>query len=263
MKKILIIGKKSFIGSHLYTFLNKFLPVRILSYKDLILNDLKNYDYIINCAIHPNYFKYKYNDKFDIDIKIAKFIKKFTSKYIFLNTRKIYNQKFNIKEGANCTPIDNYSKNKLKTEKKLLKIIKKHRLISLRVSNILGKRKFLKNKRSHNLFLDNFIKYRKLNKVIKLNDCYKDFITIDFFNEVIYKIINKNIVGIFNLSLGKNIYVSEIVRWLDPNFSKKIQFNFNNRNKSSFTLNNKKLLKKIKIKISKEQVKSFCKKIFK
>ena len=100
------------------------MSVRILSYRDLILTDLKNYDYIINRAIHPNYFKYKYNDKFVIDIKIAKFIKKFKSKYIFLNNRKIYNKKFNIKEGANCTPIDNYSKNKLKTEKKLLKIKK-------------------------------------------------------------------------------------------------------------------------------------------
>jgi nucleoside-diphosphate-sugar epimerase len=262
MKKILIIGKSSFIGSHLYLFLKKFFFVRILSYKDLISKNLDNFDYIINCSLHPNYSKLKYNKKFDIDLKIINKIKNYNSKYIFFNTRKIYGPKFNIKENFFYRPVDNYSKNKLKTEKLLLKVIKS-RLISLRISNILGKRRFLKNNRAHNLFLDNFIKYRKAGKVIRFDDCYKDFVTIDYFNKVIFKIIEKNITGIYNLSLGKKIYVSEIVEWLDPDFSKKIVFNYKNRDKYSFTLNNKKLLKKIKIKISKNQVRNFCKKIFK
>jgi nucleoside-diphosphate-sugar epimerase len=262
MKKILIVGKKSFVGSHLYIFLKNFFYVKIFSYKDLIDKNLHHFDFIINCSIHPNYSQYKYKKKFDIDIQIAEKIRKYNSKYIFLNTRKIYKQKFNIKENSYCDPIDNYSKNKLKTEKQLLTIIKKNRLISLRISNILGKRKFLKNKRAHDLFLDNFIKYRKSGRFIAFKDCYKDFITIDFFNNVILKIIEKDIVGIYNLSLGKKIYLSEIVKWLDPNFSKYIEFKYDNSDKYSFTLNNQKLLKKIKIRISKNQVKNFCKKIF-
>ena len=76
------------------------------------------------------------------------------------------------------------------------------------------------------------------------------------------KIIKKDIVGIYNLSLGKKIYLSEIVKWLDPNFSKYIQFKYDNSDKYSFTPNNQKLLKKIKIRISKNQVKNFCKRIF-
>ena len=263
MKKILIVGKKGFIASHLYIFLKKKFNVKIFSFKELINKNLDSFDYIINCSIHPNYVRYKYNSKFDIDIKIAEKIIKNNSKYIFLNTRKIYKQKFNIKENSSCNPIDNYSKNKLQTEKRLLKIIKKNRLISLRISNILGKRIFFKNKRGHDLFLDNFIKYKNSGKIIRFNDCYKDFVTIDYFNKVILKIIEKDIIGVYNLSLGKKIYLSEIVRWLDPNFSKNIQFNCNNRDKDSFTLNNQKLLKKIKIRISKNQVMNFCKKIFK
>lgn len=262
MKKVLIIGKKSFIGSHLYSYLKNFLDVKILSFKNIVFNDLDYFDYIINCSIHPSYVKLKYNKKFDIDLKIVNKIKNYNSKYIFLNTRKIYKQKFNIKENFYYNPIDNYSKNKLKTEKKIIKMIKS-RLISLRISNILGRRKFLKNKRAHNLFLDNFIKYRKEGKAIRFKDCFKDFITVDYFNKVILKIIKKNITGIYNLSLGKKIYLSEIVKWLDPHFSKKIQFNYKDRDKFSFTLNNNKLIKKIKIKISKSQVRNFCKKIFK
>jgi nucleoside-diphosphate-sugar epimerase len=262
MKKVLIVGKKSFIGSNLHDYLKNFCEVKIFSFKDLVYEDLDNFDYIINCSIHPYYSTLKYNKNFDLDLKIARRLKKNSSKYIFLNTRKIYKQKFNIKETYHCNPIDNYSKNKFKTEKKLIKIMKS-RLISLRISNILGKRKFLKNKRAHNLFLDNFIKYKKHGKTIKFNDCYKDFITIDYFNKVILKIIKKKITGIYNLSLGKKIYLSEIVRWLDPDFSKKIQFNYKDKDKYSFTLNNKKLLKKIKINISKYQVMNFCKKMFK
>ena len=262
MKKILIVGKKSFTGSHLYNYLKNFYYVKIFSFKDLVYKNLDNFDYIINCSIHPNYSRHKYNKRFDIDLKIISKLKKNNSKYIFLNSRKIYKQKFNIKENFYFNPIDNYSKNKLKTEKKLIKIMKS-RLVSLRISNILGRRNFLKNKRAHNLFLDNFIKYRKYGKTIRFNDCFKDFITIDYFNKVIFKIIEKNITGIYNLSLGKKIYLSEIVRWLDPHFSKKIQFNYKNRDKYSFTLNNDKLIKKIKIKISKNQVRNFCKKIFK
>jgi nucleoside-diphosphate-sugar epimerase len=262
MKKILIIGKKSFLGSHLYNFLNPIFYVKIISYKYLTTKDLNNFDFIINCALHPNYSRLKYNKKFDIDLKIIDRIKKNNSKYIFLNTRKIYRPKFNIKENSFLKPIDNYSKNKLKTEKIILKRLK-NRLISLRISNVLGKRNFKKNRRSHDLFLDKFIEYKKMNKIIRFNDCYKDFITIDYFNNVMQKIIEKNIVGIYNLSLGKKIYLSEIVKWLDIDFSKNIKFNKEMNCSNSFTLNNKKLLKRIKIKISKKQVKNFCRKLFK
>jgi nucleoside-diphosphate-sugar epimerase len=262
MIKILIVGKKSFIGSYLYSYLKKLFYVKIISFKNLSNKNLNNFDYIINCSIHPNYSRYKYNKNFDLDLKICKRILKNTTKYIFLNTRKIYKQKFNIKENSNLNPIDNYAKNKLKTEIILSKIIKK-RLISLRISNILGKRKFLKNRRVHNLFLDNFIKYRKCNKVIEFKDSYKDFITIDYFNKVIAEIINKNVVGTYNLSLGQKVYMSEVIKWLDTKSNKYIKLDFNNSQSNSFTLNNTKLAKKIKISISKREVMNFCKKIFK
>ena len=75
------------------------------------------------------------------------------------------------------------------------------------------------------------------------------------------KIIKKKIHGIFNVSLGKKIFISEIVNWIDIEFYKRIKFI--KKQNDSFTLSNKKLLNKIKITITKNQVKAFCKKLIK
>ena len=71
--------------------------------------------------------------------------------------------------------------------------------------------------------------------------------------------INKNIHGTFNVSLGRKVYVSEITKWLNKNYFNNIYFK--KKNTDSFTLSNKKLLKRIPIKINKKQLKNFCKKL--
>ena len=76
---------------------------------------------------------------------------------------------------------------------------------------------------------------------------------------VIKSLINKNINGIFNVSLGKKVYISEIVKWLNKGYYNKLYFK--KINKDSFTLSNTKLLKRISIKINKNQLKNFCKKL--
>ena len=42
-------------------------------------------------------------------------------KFIFMNTRKIYKPKINISEKSKIKPIDQYAKNKIKTENYLKK----------------------------------------------------------------------------------------------------------------------------------------------
>ena len=71
--------------------------------------------------------------------------------------------------------------------------------------------------------------------------------------------IKNDIKGIYNVSTGQKVYISEIVGWLDNNFIKNIKFI--DSQKDSFTLSNKKLLKKIKINLSKKQLRLFCKKL--
>ena len=99
MINILIIGKKSFIGSNLNQYLSKFFKINIYSYEKIIFQNetfFKKYSHIINPSIHPYYMNRKYNEKFDLDLKFIKKFKQINFIYIFLNTRKIYLQKENI-----------------------------------------------------------------------------------------------------------------------------------------------------------------------
>ena len=258
MTKILIIGKKSFIGSNLKKYFSKKIKIDNLSFEQVISKKkyfFKDYSHVINTTIHKNYVKKKYNSKFDFD---RIFINKFSEVsffYIFLNTRKIYKMKENISEHSEIMPLDFYSKNKLITEIFLKKNLKK-KLISLRISNVLGKRIYKKLRNNHKLFFDRFLVLRKKKKISVKND-FKDFITIKQFCWIIEKIINTKISGIYNVSLGKKIYISEILSWLDFRFFKKVKFI--SSTSDSFTLSNKKLLKKIDLKIKKRDVKMFCK----
>ena len=241
----------------------------MVNYKYLLENTsiLKKYNYIINCTYNKFLIEKKYNSKFDHDFIIAKKIKNLNSKYIFLSTRKVYKPRFNTKESNEKKPLCNYSKNKLISEKKVKKILKK-RILILRVSNIIGLPKSHKRK-LHQTFIDQFVKFIKAGYIFENNKIYKDFISIDKFSEIILKIIKLNIVGTYNLSLGKKVYLNKLVEWLNTNNNKKLtklnlKKGFNN---DSFTLNNQKLMKKLKIKNSLTELKKDCitvsRKIFK
>ena len=261
MNKILIIGKKSLLGSHLKQYLSKKFKVDSFSFntlkkKKLIFFD--QYSHVINTSIHPLYARKKYDENFDLDIKFIKRFKKINFYYIFFNTRKIYLLKNNITEKSKIKPLDNYAKNKYKTEVFLKKKLK-NKLISLRISNIIGKRIYKKNRNHHKLFFDNFLNYRKNKKIITVNNDFKDFLSIDQFCLIIFKIIISKINGIYNVSISEKIFISELISWIDKKFFKKV--NFVNNQSDSFTLSNKKLIKKIKIKLKKNQLMNFCKKL--
>lgn len=261
INNILIIGKKGFIGSNLEHYLSKYFHTKKFSFEKIMQKNqsfFDKYDYVINTSIHPKYIKKKYEKKYDLDLRFVSKFKNIKFKYIFLSTRKIYQTKENITEKSILMPNSFYAKNKVVTELFLKKILKR-RLISLRVSNVLGNRIFRNGRQSHKVFLDNFKILRKKKRKIVVNNDFKDFITINQFCKVIKKIIDKNINGTFNVSLGKKIFISELIGWLDKNFLKKIIFS--KTQTDSFTLANKKLLKRIKISLTKNQVKIFCKKI--
>ena len=265
-KKILIIGKNSFLGGHLFAYLKKHFNVSKISYEKfntLSLNLIKKHTHIINCAIHPKYQTKVYEAKYDIDVKISKKIKDTNLKYIFFSTRKVYREKFNIKETSTIETKCNYSKNKIKSEKKLFLLLKKN-LIVLRISNILGLNDNLHTKRKvHKLFLDNYLDFVKKNKKLNFDNGFKDFITVNQFCSIIRKIINSKIHGTYNLSLGKKIYLKEIIEWLGKSKSTKIIINKKVDIKNSFTLSNKKLFSKLNINLEKQSVKNFCNKISK
>ena len=265
-KNILIIGKRSFISLNIFLNLQYKQNLKIFNYKeffDLNSSYIKNFDYIINCSINRRYIKDKYLQKNDLDFKIAKKIEKLSTKMIFLSSRKVYKNKYNLKENDPVGPRCNYSKNKLISENILKKIINKKVLI-LRISNLIGP--YIKNKNKlHKTFIDIFFENIKKGVILKSDKCYKDFLSISKFSQIIDGLVKNNAKGTYNISIGKKIYLKEIVKWLNYHNAKR--YNYVKLNKSSnnesFTLNNQKLMNKINIKNSIDDLKSDCKMISK
>ncbi len=262
MNKTIIIGKRGFLGNSLHKYLRVRTKCRLISFKDFKNNKLKekNYSHIINCSINYNYIKKEYDEKFDNDIKISKLIKGSKVKLIFLSSRKIYKSGPNLKENSKLNPRSNYSKNKLITERKLSKILKK-RLVILRVSNIIGDKS--KSKNLHNTFVDTFFKNAKKGLIFNNKAQYKDFISIEKFNEIMLHVIRKNLNGIYNVSIGRKIKTNSLINWLNYYNKKKCRVKNIKKNQQSFYLNNNKIMKKVRIKNSISDLKNYCLKLSK
>lgn len=266
--RLLIVGDSSFIASNIFYNLKKKIYIKKIKYSKFLKKNklfLSNFNYIVNCSLHKKYVLEKYDKKYDLDYQVLNKIKDLNINYIFLSSRKVYKPKFNIKETNKILPQDNYSKNKLTTENFIKTIIPNNFLI-LRISNVIGKRIFNNNK-SHDLFLDNFMLNIKSNFVLNHKDVFKDFISIDQFTYIFLKIIQKNLKGIFNVSLGKKVYVNEILQWLTSSCKKSLNINnfyYDKKyNSHCFTLNNNKLKQFISVSIKKKDLKMYCLKLSK
>ena len=128
--------------------------------------------------------------------------------------------------------------------------------------------KFFKNKIKLILHISGFPKLTYLRSYFwKRNQkIFKDFISSKKLGHLISKLIKLKAIGTYNLSIGKKIYLDDIIRWLNfynPNSFKIINQDKLNFNKDSFYLNNNKILKKTKIKMTISDLKKDCKKISK
>jgi len=261
--KLLIIGKDGFIASNIFSILKKKIYIRKIKYSDFLIKNKKyfsSFNYIINCSLHKNYVLQKYKKKYDLDYVILNKINNLNINYIFLSTRKVYKPKFNTSENQNVNPVDNYGKNKIITEN-YIKMVRPNNYLILRISNIIGFR-LKNNKKSHTLFFDNFLHSVKSNSLINYNNVFKDFISIDQFAYILLAILNKNLKGTYNVSLGKKIYIIEILKWLTFYCKKNLKLinraQIRNYNFDSFTLSNKKIKNALNIHIKKEDLKTFC-----
>jgi len=256
MKKVLIIGKRGFIGFHLTQYLKKYFYTKNISYRNLtqFKKKLNYFDFIINTSINKKYILNKYDLKFDNDLNISKFVTNDKTIYCFISTRKVYPSKANLKENDKLKPMSHYAKNKMITEKKIRNTLKVNHLI-LRVSNILGNKRFTNS--IHKTFIDIFLKNVQDGIIMDNGKTFKDFISIDKFCEIIRSIINNNVVGTYNVSIGKKVYLNQLVGWLNKFNKKKLITIRNLNNSDSFFLNNKKLRSKIRINFSIESLRKY------
>ena len=261
---LLLIGRKSFISNVLYKKLKSKISLKKISFEEFSSfteKRLKKFSHICNCAIKKAYQQKPYLNKNDIDFQIIKKISKLEIKFIFLSSRKVYNKGKNLKENDKLKPVTNYSKNKVITENKIRKIVPTNHII-LRISNLIGKPKKVKSQRKVSItFIENFFKYLSQNKKIFYENCYKDFLSENQFAYIFTKILmTKNINGTYNLSLGKKVFIKEIINALNKN-QKHNFIEIKKKSKDNFFLNNEKLTKKLKIKIQKKDLLNYCQRI--
>ena len=258
MKRILLIGKRGFLGNYLNKYLSKKFQIKFISFKEIrnLKKTIINYDYIINTSINKNYINKKYHKNFDNDSQISNFLNPKKNTLIFFSSRKVYKSKENIKENSKLKPLSNYSKNKLITENFLKKKLKSNLLI-LRISNIIGFKK--KQKNLHSTFVDMFYEKAKKGFIYDNGKKFKDFLSIKKFSQILEMIIRKDLRGIYNVSIGKKIYLSEIINWLNRYNKKPMKvIRYKSSRNQNFYLNNKKLMSRIKIKNELSELKKEC-----
>jgi len=259
MKRILLVGKRGFLGNYLNKYLRKKFQIKFISFKEIIniKKSIIKYDYIINTSINKKYINNKYHKKFDNDFQISKLLDPKKNTLIFFSSRKVYKSKANIKESDKLNPITNYSKNKLITEN-FLKNKFKSNLLILRISNIIGFK--LKTRKSlHKTFVDLFYEKAKKGFIFDNRNKFKDFLSIQKFSQILVLIIKKDLRGIYNVSIGKKIYLSKIINWLNRYNKKPLRvIKYKSSKNQNFYLNNKKLMSKIKIKNELSELEKEC-----
>ena len=245
---ILIIGKNSFLGSNLSIFFKKkkikFKKIDLKKFVKLKRNYISKFNFIVNSATNNAYMQKSYNTKDDFDLIVARKLKNIKTKLIIFSTGKIYGSGNNLKENSKKKPLGHYGKNKLITESKMLQICKN--VLIFRLSNIVGKKNVNNYRKITNLFFDDIRKNLKKNIIIiPSKNYYKDFLLIEDFVKIVHLSMVKNISGIFNLSSNHKIYIQDLAKWISNETGATILYI--NKKTDSFTLNNKKLLNKLKI----------------
>ena len=76
MKRILLVGKRGFLGNYLNKYLSKKFQIKFISFKEIknLKKTIIKYDYIINTSINKNYINKKYHKNFDNDFYISSFL---------------------------------------------------------------------------------------------------------------------------------------------------------------------------------------------
>ena len=258
MKRILLVGKRGFLGNYLNKYLSKKFQIKFKSFKEIknLKKTIIKYDYIINTSINKNYINKKYHKNYDNDFKISNLLDPQKNTLVFLSSRKIYKSKENIKESSKLNPLSNYSKNKLITENFLKNKLKSNLLI-LRISNIIGFKK--KRKNLHSTFVDMFYEKAKKGFIYDNAKRFKDFLSVKKFGQILEMMIKKDLRGTYNVSIGKKVYLNQIISWLNKYNRKPIKvLKFKFTRNQDFYLNNKKLMSKIKIKNELSELKKEC-----
>ena len=214
-KKILVVGKNSLLAKNFIKTADNFFKnsVSSCSHKN-IPKEISDFDYVINFSFNPRLYKFKYETKYDQDLKIANSIlKSKKTKLIIISSRQIYgiHKKLNIFKEKDLNlnnKISAYGLNKIKCENNVKRLLfEEDRLIISRSANIFGPKIGGKN------FTGIALKTLLNSNVIRLDSnklIVKDFLPIENHSLILCSLINNNVSGIFNVGSGAKITLSDL-----------------------------------------------------
>jgi len=242
MKKILLVGKNSFIGNQLILDLSYSNMVDCISHQNIDDLNCKDYDFIINCSLHPDYRNQPYSFDNDIDLKISR---KFSGHFIMLSSRKVYgtnNDLLTYTEDSPVNPSDYYGWNKSITEKILTS---EHENVTiLRASNVFG---FEYKRKTFMGFLMDQLKDKGNIEIDISPFTIKDFISVQDLSKLINLVVDKEIKGIYNISSGCGELTGYIAEYLIKGYGIGSLISKSKERKDQFILDNKKLLNALNI----------------
>ena len=266
MRNIVIIGSDSYLANGI----DKQFGQANISFVEFNtwqqnVDLMKQADYVICFAIHPDFMKREMDYSEILDIQIAEAIKDSNAKFVFMSSRKVYgttNECVIHKETDKAEGFDFYSKNKVKTEKELCKILG-NRLLILRIANILGEPvQRVGYKTFIGWICENYIQTGKL--VVTQNaDAVKDFIPKNFLHRAIASLIENEATGIYNISSGFGTSVEKVLAGYVGK-ENLVLMGQDKEKQDQFILNNEKLLKATGLSISENDIDKYllqCKEI--
>lgn len=261
MKSIVVIGYDSYLATGLEKVLGEYKVT------NLMFNEWRSHlktvieaDCVINFSISPMSFETIMPRENILDIEVATELAKNKSKaqFIFLSSRKVYGITNDIvfhNESDMVNPVDFYAKNKVFTENTLKSVIPNN-LTILRISNIIGEPV---NRSGYKTFIgwicENYLKGIKL-QVSQNSNAKKDFITKIFLHECIKGVIEKRLLGIYNISAGFPISVKKILSGYVGEES--VSYNSDNSEcVDQFVIDNSKIISKLGLRFSEKDLESY------
>lgn len=251
LKKILVVGKNSFIGKKFFDYSNL---VDIVSHTEIEHVNFNQYDSVLNCSINPDYKNNSYQENNDFDFLVYEKCLKNNCHYVMLSTRKVYGKSDTLKkydEKSETNPFDHYSHNKLITEEKIKKYSTNYTI--LRGSNVFGE------EYDRQSFMGFCLTQLKNNDRIIFDvdgSVRRDFISVKEVSKILEKVCRQKKTGIFNLSSNFALAISEIPRLLIIG-KKSGEFQDGNKITDQFVLDNNLISKTFEVKIKSDYTEDF------
>jgi len=239
-KKLVIayIGKNSFLANQFvkkYKNKFRFKPINIdirnknKIHKWLLRNP--DINIFINFAAITSVNECAKNKRksFDINYKAVVNLMNLINKSYFINFRYFLNlstshvfkpSKFKLRENSIKRPQNYYGKTKLLLEKFILKNNKNY-FFKIGIARIFN---YYNRNSKKSFFINDIIKTLSNNNekiYFKKISTFRDFISIHNINTALYKMVQLNLKGDFNICSGKKIYLPDIVKYLNNKLKNK------------------------------------------